>query len=511
MKLFRVESYRRGIIISSILSVFGKILGYINNLIIAYYFGTQAKTDVYFYFFATFSLLASFLTTMDSSVLIAQSMRLREKKSFEESMRFLNFFLYFFICIVAILTIIIALNPIDIFLIFSKFKYPILANNYFIIILSLPLFFLIVVTTYLNDILYSFKYFTLPVIASILNTGIIISFIIIFQVKYDILSVILGTILSYIINLFLLVYLLKRELKWKFKFKFINISKEVWHNLIYSQAGNVFTILASYIPLYLLSNYSEGVISGLNYGKRIADLPILFISTQLALVTGIKFNELYSKNDFKTLDTIFRSTVRLLIFILTPISGIFFLNGEEIIKVLFYRGAFDYNSVKISTDFLVYFGITLPFLVIISMIGNLFVAAQIIKYSFIYQIVVNSMQIGIMFFGVNLYGYIGYPVAVLITNVLNVFFVYLLFVKFFPYVQYLEIIKYLVVILLTNVLIIIIIKIIPLSSLSPFVKLLIASLVYIILLIGINLKFDLNTDINNLINNSLIKFKLLNR
>ena len=181
-----------------------------------------------------------------------------------------------------------------------------------------------------------------------------------------------------------------------------------------------------------------------------------------------------------------------------PVSGILFLYSNEIVTILFKRGSFDAYSVKLSSDFLRYLGLSLPFTAIISIAGNLYVAAQLIRASIGYQIVSNLLLILLVYLSLRWLGYIGYPIAFLAINVLNVLIVYIFCRLFFPFIRYTHILKYLGILIGCNVLIVFALKGIGylFSNLSAFMVVFFGGFIYMMAVLIINFVFHLNKDFN---------------
>src|SRR6476619_7313733 len=95
--MLRKESYKKGIIKSTALNIIAKCIAFINTLIIAYYFGTNIDTDLYFYIFSFITLIAGLINGMDVAVIIPEGMHLKETKGMGVVMRFYNFFGYVYL------------------------------------------------------------------------------------------------------------------------------------------------------------------------------------------------------------------------------------------------------------------------------------------------------------------------------------------------------------------------------------------------------------------------------
>jgi Na+-driven multidrug efflux pump len=218
-------------------------------------------------------LFSGFINNIDAAVLIPESMRLREKEGNEAATAFLNFFLIIYLVIGLLFTLLMYFFGTDVFGLISKFsEQDILTyKNYF---RTGSLFFIFhLLTNYINTILTSLKYFSVPMLVSSIKSVIAIVCIFLLKAGYDVLSVFLGGLISYAINLLVLIFILKRTAGWSFSFRPAKMKKATWHNIFYAELGQVATLASSLFPLYLLSGFGSGVISLMNYGKNIADIP----------------------------------------------------------------------------------------------------------------------------------------------------------------------------------------------------------------------------------------------
>lgn len=508
MTLLRSESYKKGIIFSTGFNFVAKLITFSNSVIIAFYFGTQTNTDIYFYAIATISLLIGFTAALDHSVIIPESIRIREQENEKKSQHFLTFFLYVYLAIGIAAIGILSINPVKIFLSISKFDEQSLMNNIELLYWIIPLCVLMLTTTYLADILASYKYFTLPMIASVINSILSILFVILFHDILELRSIVLGITIGYLMNIALLLSIMFRQLHWNFEYNSISLVKRVLHDIGYAQAGNLTSLLASYIPLYLLSGFNAGIITALNYGRNVSEIPNQIISSQFSVVSGIKFNELCARKEFAKLNDAFLSTTKFLLFILVPISGLFFLFSEEIITLFFKRGCFNDESVKLTALFLKYMGLSLSYFAINTMISRLFMSAQKIKHSFWYQIIMSTIFVSIIYFFIKEWGIIGYLSGILVYQVLVVFSNLYLTNWGFKMINYKSILKFLCFMLVINVSIIIPIKIVKEILPSNYFFIIGECLLYLILIFSINLIFRIEPQSISLAKSLIHKCKL---
>ena len=494
--MLKVESYKKGIILSSVFNIFNKGLVFVNSLIIAYYFGTQLRLDVYFYSYNTILIIAGFITSLNSTILIPESMRIRIESGETASINFLNFFIFTYLGLALALCFLFYIDPVGAFTRLSKYERELLSANSDILYLAVPLILLVCITTLLTDILASHKFFTVPVIVGAINAIFSLAFVVIFHNTLNIQSVVLGLLISHLINIILLLFLLKSAVNWRFR-KFKIPGPKVWRNVFYAQTGNILTTFAGYAPLYLLSGLGPGIIAGLNYAQQIVTQPTSLIVNQVSAVSRIKFNELYNKRHYKRINEVFTSSVKMLLFILIPISCLGFIYADEVIVFLYKRGSFNDSSVVISSGFFKYLILSLPFTAIISLAGGLYMAAQLIKVSILYQVSSNALLVWLIYYFISKFSYVGYPYAFLLVNLLNVIVVYVFCKLFFPYIQYLSILKHLLLLIAVNVLICFFVKKLAVLIVGSGIlfQLLAGSSVYILCLLVINTFFKINIDV----------------
>src|ERR1700759_2421915 len=257
----KAESYKRGIVVSTIFNIVNKGLVFLNSIIVAYFFGTQIKTDIYFYAYNTIIIFSLFITSLNASVLIPESMRLRIQQGEGAAQHFLNFFFYGYIVLTLLICGIVFFDPVGAFTAISSFSHESLERQSIILLLATPLILLIPIVNLLTDILTSYRLFSMPMIVGILNGIFSILFVFLFHRVLDVLSLLTGLILSYIINFIILIVLMRRRVHWKFDFRWVRIDKRVWKNIGFAQAGNITTSLSTYAPLYVLSGFHGGMIT----------------------------------------------------------------------------------------------------------------------------------------------------------------------------------------------------------------------------------------------------------
>jgi putative peptidoglycan lipid II flippase len=478
-RLIKAESFTKGMALSVLFNFISKGILFLLTIIIARYFGSDIKTDIYFFVYATMILFSGFINNIDTAVLIPESMRLREKKGDEKANNFLNYFLMIYFVIGILFTVCMYFLGATVFGLISKFSEADIIT-YRIYFEAGSFFFIFnVLTNYLNNILTSLKYFSLPMVISSVKSCIVIVCIFLLKAKYDVLSVILGGLISYAVNLLIQIYVLYKIAGWKFSFKKPKIKKTIWGNVFYAELGQITTVASSMFPLYLLSGFGSGVISVMNYGKNIADIPNTLVTSQFANVSGIKLNEQAAQEDYAGMNETFLNISKLMVFILVPLDCFMFVFAEPTVELFYNRGSFTQEAVTASAKFMQLLSITIFSIAVNAMVSRLFMAAQYIKQAFFYQVVMSFLLIIFIWLFSAYYGAYGYPYAVILVNLINFFTMFFICKRYFAFIQYNELLKYTGVIVLINIPVaLILFYTLQQSSLYYFYKLLIGLIIY---------------------------------
>jgi len=505
--LIRSESYKKGTVFSVFFNAISKGILFLLTVVIARYFGSDIKTDIYFFVFGAMLLFSGFINTIDTSVLIPESMRIREREGNDGAAAFLNYFLFIYVVIGILFTVVMYFFGSALFGLISKFsEQDILTyHNYF---WTGSLFFIFhLLTNYINTILTSLKFFSIPMIISSIKSCIAIGCIFLLKADYDVLSVFLAGLLSYTVNLVFLLFILKKIAGWKFAVRSTAIKNRVWRNIFYAELGQVATLASSLFPLYLLSGFGSGVLSVMNYGKNIADIPNTLVTTQFANVSGIKLNEEVARQDHAGMNETFVKTSKLLLFILVPMSFYLFVFATPIVQLFYQSKNFTTDAAAESAFFLQLLSVSIFSMGINAMVTRVFIAVQAIKQAFLYQVVLNIFLIGAIWLFTKQFGAYGYPYGLILMNMVNYIGMYFICKKLVREIDYASVLKYTVLLIMVNaVLATGIYFAVGFLNMGILPGLISGFLLYLIILLILNEKFSLNKELSRAIKNVKQRF-----
>lgn len=428
--MLKSESYRKGIIVSTLTNVLAKGIGFLNTLIIAFYFGANTGTDIYFYILSVATLITSTINGVDYLVLIPEAMKIRERKSEQASQTFINFFIYSYICIGLVLAIIGNLIPIVFYTAFSKYDVQLLKSNTELLYLGSFIIFFQLINNFLSAVLTSYKYFTASIISGLINTIFSITFTLLLHNKIGLTGTLLGITLGNCINFVILLYVLKRFQNWKFRnVKFMR-DKTVWKNIGLMQI-NIFPVwMRNYFTIYFLTGMGVGVITSLNMAQMLASLPEIFILSQVTSIIGIKFSELAAKKEMVETNILLINILKTLFVIIIPIALIMMIANKEVIQIVFERGSFQKNSIITTSFCFFYFALLLPTKIFDILFTRLFTSFQLYGISTLFAFIAHTIITIVLYVLTTHFHLQGFFVALLIGYYIILPFTFLMITKY---------------------------------------------------------------------------------
>ena len=449
--MLRTESYRRGVISSSMFNVIVKGIVFLNTIFIAYFFGTSLETDIYFYVFSVVVLIAGLVNGMDLSVIIPEGMVVMEEKGHLAAMKFYNFFGFIYLMIGVLLFFILFFFSIPIYSAVSTFKASSLNDHSNILVLSSALPLLMMLSNYYTSVLTTLKYFTAPLIANGIAQVFSLAALLFFHNEAGIVAVLAGMLAGYILNIVLLLVFMRSRLNWKFTTSRIRIGSRITKNLFTVQLGSAATFIYNYGIIVLLSSLGTGIYSAYSYSLQIVNIPYSFIVAQVAAVAGIKFNEEAAKKRYHSLNRLFQENMRIILFILVPICFLTWLYADTIVKLLFFRGTFDQKDADNVVYFVRFLIFLVPCLAINTFLSRLLISIKKVNESFYFQVIANIAILLIMFFSTRYFGLSGFLSSLLIMNYLYFTIACIFLMRWLmEYIEYVKFLKLFLRIILLN-------------------------------------------------------------
>jgi putative peptidoglycan lipid II flippase len=499
----RSESFRRGLVQSSAFSLGAKAIAFLVNPAMALYFGAGARTDAYFFCLTTAGVLAGFLASLNSSVVIPQATHLLVRKGAAAAQGFLNVFLLGYCGLALALSAAALAQPVAALAAISRFAPEALAEHGLMIRCFAVVFCLMTVSTLLADILFSYQYFTLPMMCSGGTSALSLAMLVALHGKLGLLCVPAALLAGQLIQVVLLAGLMKRALGWRFSRLELGEAAAVRKDLSLAWLGNAASSLNYYLPSLLLSGLSPGTLTALAYAQSAAGIPDTLVTRQCSAVTGIKLNLLCARRDYANVNRVFLAAAELLHFLLIPAACLMALFSRDIISVLFARGAASVApaTLELSALFLALLAFMAPLNAVNTLTARLFMADRKISLATSYQILSNLALSAAMALLVHYLGATGYPISLLAIYAASITTGRWLFAWRFPYVRYAAVLRTLFVLFLASAgvagAVYGIVFLLP--SLPHLAKLGVASLLFAAFMLTLNARWRFCTGVESLL------------
>ncbi len=437
LRFLRFESYRRGIVLSSAFNVMANGAAFVSNLVIAYFFGAHAQTDIYFFCLSSLFLISGIVvSSLNTSVVIPESMTLATIGGEDTSMQFLNVFLYGYAALGLLIGAAVVWQPFRIVSLLASFPSDGVHENLSTVMFAGVSLVLMFPCLHMTDILTSHRFFTMTALLNAGNSITVILFVAAFHASLGISSAMLGLLTAYSVQTIVLAVMLRKALGWKFTRVGSFPRGRIWSNIAYSQTGYVASSVANYLPLPILSSLGTGLITAYGLAQRVMNVPGTFVMNQLTSVVGIKLNSLAAKGDATRMNDVLLNTVRVTVFLLMPLSVLMLVFADDIVVVLFRHGAFDAQAAETAAGFLRLFAFLPPLMAVNSMASRICIALLKVRVVSAFQIAANLVLIVALVAGVRYFGASWCVTAVLLTYVMMVLVWSLVLRRSVPEIEY---------------------------------------------------------------------------
>ncbi|MBN1949460.1 MAG: murein biosynthesis integral membrane protein MurJ, partial [Candidatus Cloacimonetes bacterium] len=172
-------------------------------------------------------------------------------------------------------------------------------------------------------------------------------------------GVVLGGILQTVVNFPLLA-----RIGYRFGINFRTGSealKALWQRFIPGAVGLAIRQINLAVDLILASLLVTGSLAALNYGNRLMQLPLGIFGVSAGVAVLPLFSRQIAGREWKTLSENLRFALVAVTFIMLPLTAVIAGLGEDVVRIVFQRGAFDQTSLIMTNRALVCYALGLVF------------------------------------------------------------------------------------------------------------------------------------------------------
>ncbi len=354
----------------SIPTFLSRILGYIRDMLQAFYLGTSRSADAFTIAYVIPNLLRR-LTGEGAmtAAFIPVFTEVKEKEKREELWHFAHSFFFNLTMVMAFLMVVgILIAPFLVKIIAIGFK-DLEGKWELTIVLTrimFPYIFLISLAALAMAILNSYKKFFVPAFTPVLFNLAIITMAVLFANRTEEPAYVFaaGVVVGGILQLsFQIPFLWKQGMRFKPSLDFKHPAiRRVGKLMIPGIFGVGISQINFAISRMIASVLEEGSVSSLYYASRVQELTLGLFSIALAIALLPAFSELAAHQDTEGMKRTLTFSLKLISLVTFPAAAGLLILNRPIIQVLYQRGIFDELSTAMSASCLLFFSFGLPFI-----------------------------------------------------------------------------------------------------------------------------------------------------
>ncbi len=365
-------------------TLLSRILGYVRDMVIAYFFGTADAADA---FFVAFRIPNLFRRLFAEGALTVAFVPLFTgylvQDSRESADEFANVVFTFLSLVLVVFSLVgIVFSPFVVKVMAwgftneqSKFELTVLLTR-----IMFPYIFFVSLVALCMGILNALKHFAAPALSQVLlNLSMIASVVLFFSFfAQPVLALAYGVLVGGFLQLALQVPFLKHkgiQLTFRSHFSHPGLKKLARLMLpaalgaaVYQVNMMIITMLASFLP--------KGSVSYLYYADRVFEFPLSLFGIALSTAVLPAFSDHVAQNDQEGLKNTLAYSLRLVLFATIPAMVGLFVLSEPIVRLLFERGAFTEEATLLTAQALLCFTVGLWAVSGARIVVNIFYAFQ---------------------------------------------------------------------------------------------------------------------------------------
>jgi len=346
-------------------TLLGKVFGFVEKLLIAYYFGTRWEVDAFFVA-VNLALVIYFVTDeILQPTFLPLFLKLRDD-SHQKAFRFTNSVIALFGALLVIISI-VCVQFSEFFI--HQFAPGFMGETLYLAANLFKIMSLVIVFQGLSVLLYYFlnshKIFFIPALGQFTFKMMSVLGIMVFYSYLGIKSLALAFLTAVVFKFLILVIGIAAKRLYHFtKIYFKNVGMREFLLLIAPiVVGTLFVQLSNRVDDYFASMLSEGMLSSINYAKRVIHLPLVVLPHSLCIVL-LPFLSSYTSDpgnqeNIKKLKELFNKWFQIVIFIFILIEIYFLLMDKNIIQLIFERGEFSRSSTLLTAQAFFYYSLGL--------------------------------------------------------------------------------------------------------------------------------------------------------
>ncbi|CAA9282985.1 MAG: hypothetical protein AVDCRST_MAG56-4000 [uncultured Cytophagales bacterium] len=399
-----------------------KALGYVEKIVLAYYFGTSYQVDVYNLVIAiVLSVFIFFREIVEPGFLTSFLRAIRDDNPLEAWSLFNTVGRYLLLITVA-LTALVFFFPEKVVDVFAPgFTGEKRELSVQVIRVAFPASIFLVLSALTNITLNSLKKFALPASADLAFKASVLAGLFLFYRYWGLYAAIAGLVAGAFFKLLIHLLALRKRLAFRKvppvqPVYLSNAWQLTWPLLI----GVSFSQLSTLADNLFASYLQEGAISALSYARKVVDLPILVFPYILSIVVFPYFSELALARDGEKQSALLTQSLAWITLLFLPLSVFFFAFSLDIVEIMFMRGAFTQHSAALTAKPLAFYATGMVFFALETVLVIFYYANSNTRTPIFVGICCAIGDILLTYIFINTIGYAGIALSLAIAKAVKV-------------------------------------------------------------------------------------------
>lgn len=339
----------------TVMTLLFKLLGFVKQAVVAYYFGTTLETDIYYVAFNFVGMLSSAFIRAITISMVSIYTHCLVQKGRDAASRVLSACLEILVPIVLVVMLLAYMLTPQIAHILAptySANETALLQSYLKIVY--PFFLFAVVTLVWNTLMDVNKDFVVSRTESGITSITTIGCCIFLYNIQAVTSLVIAQYMSYIIFGSLLLIRGRRYFTFTFtRLKNVPEIKVIIMTAIPLFIGNSVSQINKMVDNSLSTGLGYGNASALSYAVVLEDFVSNILINNIVDVLYVNFSTYTAEGDYDKLGSTMKSAINAMICIMVPITIIACMCSREIVSIAYYRGSFTWDSVKMTSAALI--------------------------------------------------------------------------------------------------------------------------------------------------------------
>ncbi len=437
------------------ITLLSRILGFVREETIAYFFGTTFVSDAmkiatYIPFTISHLLVAGILSAVFIPVFTDFLVEKKEDEMWEVFNTLFNTIVIIFL-ILSVIFFIFSRQVVYIMAPHASEDMLKLATLMFKILI--PQMLILGIATLFTGLHNTYESFTIPAIGGFLYNFSVVILLIIGVPLFGPMAIVYGALFGSIAQLLIqLPFVIKKG--WRYKF-ILNLKnpyvKKIGLLSIPILINSTFAYITPIFEKSIGSSFGEGAISSLDYAYKVSQLPLGLFALAIALVIYPTLSQLVARKEIDRLGRTLNFGLRFILYLMLPSALGLILLSFPIIRLLFQQGEFTVNSSKTVSMLLSFYSIGLPFWGMTALLNRAFYSFKDTTTPVIISLITIFIQISLYFINSRILGLKGIPLAASIAAIVQFVLLYIFIKKKVTTLSILDFIKRFLYILIYSV------------------------------------------------------------